>query len=105
RLDERFELLVGRQRAADPRHRSLRATLDWSLQLLPPELQPFFAQLSIFRGGWTVAAAEVVGDEPRALEYLEQLREASLVQATEADGGTAERSEVVMRFHLLETLR
>jgi predicted ATPase/DNA-binding SARP family transcriptional activator len=105
RLEQRFELLVGRQRATDLRHRSLRATLDWSYQLLPPELQRFFAQLSIFRGGWTVAAAEAICEEPRALECLEQLRECSLVQVAETGGGTAERSEVVMRFHLLETLR
>jgi len=105
RLEQRFELLVGRQRSGDPRHRSLRAALSWSYQLLAPEMQQFFAQLSVFRGGWTVEAAEAVCGEPRALEYLEHLRECSLVQATETAGGGAECSEVVMRFHLLETLR
>jgi tetratricopeptide (TPR) repeat protein len=97
RLEDRFELLVSRQRRADPRHRSLRATLDGSYQLLSRELQRFFASLSVFRGGWTVAAAEAVCEAPRALEYLEQLRECSLVQATETAGE--------IRFHLLETLR
>jgi predicted ATPase/DNA-binding SARP family transcriptional activator len=97
RVEQRFDLLVGRQRTADPRHRSLRATLDWSYQLLSPEMQRFFARLSVFRGGWTVEAAAAVGEEPKALEYLEHLRECSLVQATE----TAKE----MRFHLLETLR
>jgi predicted ATPase/DNA-binding SARP family transcriptional activator/class 3 adenylate cyclase len=74
RIEPRFELLVSRGRAADPRHRSLRAALDWSYQLLEPELQRFFRRLSVFRGGWTLAAAEAVCQAPRALEYLEQLR-------------------------------
>jgi predicted ATPase/DNA-binding SARP family transcriptional activator len=97
RLEQRFELLVGRPRSADPRHRSLRATLDWSYELLTPELQRFFARLSIFRGGWTLEAAEAVCEEPRALEYLEELQHCSLVQS-EADGEA-------MRYSLLETLR
>src|SRR5439155_12398997 len=97
RLLNRFELLVGRQQAADVRHRSLWATLDWSYQLLSPALQRFFAQLSVFRGGWTLEAAEAVCDEPLALDSLEQLRECSLVKAVETG------SE--MRFRLLETVR
>jgi predicted ATPase/DNA-binding SARP family transcriptional activator len=107
----RWAMLVGRQRAADPRHHSLRAALDWSYQLLTPELQRFFARLSVFRGGWTAEAAEAVCEEPRALEYLEQVRGCSLVQATETAGGIRSFGEhpgcgeVVMRFHLLETLR
>src|SRR5262249_28513205 len=76
---------------------SLRATLDWSYQLLSPELQCFFAQLSVFRGGWTLEAAEAVCEEPEALAYLEQLRECSLVQPEEVGGE--------VRFRLLETLR
>jgi predicted ATPase/DNA-binding SARP family transcriptional activator len=97
RLEQRFELLVGCQRSADPRHRSLRATLDWSYQLLSPELQRFFARLSVFRGGWTLEAAEAVCEEPRALEFLEELRQCSLV-VTEAVGEE-------MRYRLLEMLR
>jgi tetratricopeptide (TPR) repeat protein len=114
RLGERFELLVSRQRVADRRHHSLRAALDWSYQLLTPELQRFFARLSVFRGGWTleVAAAvcggEGVGDADAdsspstpqltpTLEGLEQLRECSLVRAVE------EGEEI--RYLLLETMR
>jgi predicted ATPase len=88
---------VGRQRVADVRHRSLWATLDWSYQLLSPALQRFFAQLSVFRGGWTVAAAESVCQEPSALEYLEQLRESSFVVTEESAGE--------MRYRMLETIR
>jgi predicted ATPase/DNA-binding SARP family transcriptional activator len=127
RLEQRLDLLVTRQRGAVTRHRSLRAALDWSHQLLSPELQRFFARLSVFRGGWTLAAAESVCDEQRALEYLEQLRECSLVLAEETKGVPAcTRSNAhgpagpiwqnrcseslthpgaEMRFRLLETLR
>jgi predicted ATPase len=97
RMEQRFELSVTRRRDAAPRHRSLRAALDWSYHLLPPELQRFFVRLSIFRGGWTLAAAEVVCEEPKALEYLQQLRECSLVLCHEAGEE--------MRYRLLETLR
>src|SRR5205085_8249073 len=109
RLSERFELLVSRQRAVDPRHHSLRATLDWSYHLLSPGLQQIFARLSVFRGGWTLAAAEAVceaggaTDEgarspaPRvpggpgpgnALDCLEQLRQWSLVSSAETEGSS-----------------
>jgi predicted ATPase/DNA-binding SARP family transcriptional activator len=97
RLEQRFELLTRRQYRGDPRHRSLRATLDWSYQLLSPELQPFFTRLSVFRGGWTLTAAEVVCEEPQALDCLEQLRECSLVMA--------EDSGEEIRFRMLETVR
>jgi predicted ATPase/DNA-binding SARP family transcriptional activator len=97
RLDERLNLLTTRQRGAAARHRSLRAALDWSYQLLSPELQRFFARLSVFRGGWGLEAAEAICRAPDTLEYLEQFRECSLVQAVETAGE--------MRFRLLETLR
>jgi predicted ATPase len=111
RLEQRFDLLVSRQHGMAPRHRSLRTTLDWSYALLSPELQRFFAQLSAFRGGWTLEAAEAVCERERstvarrltaptpsrALEYLEQLTECSFVQAEERGEAT--------RFRMLETLR
>jgi len=97
RLSERFELLVSRQRDGVPRHRSLRAALDWSCHLLSLELQRFFACLSIFRGGWTLEAAEAVCEEPQAIEYLQKLRECSLILSSEAGEE--------MRYRLLETLR
>jgi predicted ATPase/DNA-binding SARP family transcriptional activator len=96
-LQNRFDFLVNRQRGAEERHRTLRATLEWSDRLLPEELQRFFARLSVFRGGWSLEAAEVVCNEPLALDYLAQLREASLVAADD--------QESVMRFRLLETVR
>src|SRR5262249_6575270 len=79
------------------RHRTLRAAIDWSYRLLSPELQQFFARLSVFRGGWTLEAAEAVCEAPDALGNLEQLRECSLV-VVEEQGSEA-------RYRLLETLR
>lgn len=98
RLELRFELLATRQPGLDPRHRSLRAALDWSYRLLSPELQRFFAQLSVFRGGWTLEAAAMVCEEPRALEYLEHLRASSLVSVREGAGDE-------LRYGLLQTLQ
>src|SRR5262249_21765733 len=60
RLTERADLLVSRQRDIPARQRTLRATLDWSYEFLAPELRRFFAQLSVFRGGWTLEAAEAI---------------------------------------------
>jgi predicted ATPase len=65
-LEQRFDFLVSRRRDVAARHRTLRAAMEWSYQLLPLELQRFFARLSVFRGGWTLEAAAAVccgGDE------------------------------------------
>jgi predicted ATPase len=97
-LEGRGDLLVSRRRDLVPRHRSLRAAIEWSWRLLSPDLQRFFAALSVFRGGWTVEAAEAVCEEPLALDCLAQLREASLLL-------TKENSDGSIRFALLETLR
>jgi non-specific serine/threonine protein kinase len=99
RLERRFELLVSRKRDASGHHHSLWAALDWSYELLSPELQRFFARLSVFRGGFTLEAAEAVCGSKiqNTLDALEQLRECSLALVEE---GGAE-----VRYRLLETLR
>jgi predicted ATPase/class 3 adenylate cyclase len=94
---KRFDFLVGRKRGVVERHRTLRAAVDWSYRLLAPEMQRFFARLSVFRGGWTVEAAEAVCEEPLALDLLALLRECSLVLTEETEQG--------MRFRMLETMR
>jgi predicted ATPase/DNA-binding SARP family transcriptional activator/transposase len=96
-LDHRFDFLVNRQRDAPPRHQTLWTALAWSYQLLSPDLQRFFRQLYIFRGGWSVEAAAAVCEEPQALECLEMLRESSLV--------LVEQRGEMTRFRMLETLR
>lgn len=96
RLDQRLDSFVSRERGAEERHRTLRQTIDWSFQLLPPPLAEFFVRLSVFGGGWTLELAEEVLDEPQAMDWLSQLVDASLV--------TSEESGSTMRFRMLETI-
>jgi predicted ATPase/DNA-binding winged helix-turn-helix (wHTH) protein len=60
RLDDRFTLLSRGRRTALPRQQTLRATLDWSYELLPPAEQITLHRLSVFRGSFTVDAATAV---------------------------------------------
>lgn len=82
---------------ASERHRSLRATVAWSLSLLTPALQRFARQLTLFQGGCAVDAAATVCDEPAAALLLTQLRERSLLLTEEQAGE--------IRFRMLETVR
>lgn len=97
RLNKRLDLLVSRKRDANTRHASLRTTIEWSYDLLPPDLRRFFAQLSVFSGGWTLEDAEAVTGAPDALLFLSELRERSLLICEE-------RGEA-MRYRMLETIR
>ncbi len=96
-LAQRFEMLATRHADKDARHRSLWATIAWSVDLLPPDMRRFWADLSVFRGGGTTEAAQAVTGDPQALERWTQLRERSLL--------TAETGVAGMRFRLLESLR
>ena len=64
RLDDMFRLLTGGRRASVERHRTLRAALDWSHDLLPETQQVLLARLSIFAGSFPLAAASTVGGGP-----------------------------------------
>jgi predicted ATPase len=91
RLGDRLDLLRG-GRDAETRQRTLRATIEWSYELLDPEEQALLAALSVFRGGWTLEAAEqVVGAD---LELMQSLVDKSLVRRWESG-----------RFGMLETIR
>jgi tetratricopeptide (TPR) repeat protein len=101
RLGDRFRLLAGGGRATDPRQQTLRATIDWSWELLDDADRRLLRRLSVFSGGWTVAAAEAVcggdGLDPgEVLDGLFRLVDRSLVVAAGGDPA---------RFTLLETLR
>ncbi len=65
-LDDRFALLRGGRRTALPRHRTLRATLDWSYELLPEEERGLLRRLAIFPAGFTLEAVTAVSEEPEA---------------------------------------
>lgn len=97
RLEQRFSLLASRRADLPERHRTLRNVIDGSYELLTPMLQRFYTRLSVFRGRWSVDAAEAVCEEPLALDLLAQLRECSLIQTVEAEEG--------IRFTMLETIR
>jgi non-specific serine/threonine protein kinase len=103
RLDQRFQLLTGRNRGALPRQQTLRATIDWSYDLLTEAEQTLFARLAVFSGGWDLAAVEAVCaggglDRQELLDLLLHLVDKSLVVAEEDITGTE-------RYRLLDTLR
>ncbi len=90
RLGQQLDLFKG-GRDADPRQRTLRATIEWSYDLLARDEQELFAGLSVFAGGCTLEAALAIADAD--LDALQSLVEKSLVRRT-AD-----------RFWMLETIR
>ena len=75
RLDDRFRLLTGGSRTALPRHRTLRAAIDWSFDLLPEAEQALLPRLSVFAGAFSLEAAEAVasGDPVQADDVLDLL--------------------------------
>src|ERR1700761_2356101 len=86
RLDDRFRLLTGGSRTALPRHRTLRAVIDWSWELLTDAERVVLRRLSVFAGGAGLEAAESVcaGDAEDVLGLLTALTEKSLL-LTEGD--------------------
>jgi len=101
-LADRFRLLTGGPRTAEPRLQTLRASVDWSHELLTDEERVLLRRLSVFAGGFTLEAAEEVCacdglERGRVLGVLGSLVDQSLVIAGEHEPGT--------RFRLLETVR
>jgi predicted ATPase len=94
RLQQRLELMPGR--AYPERQQTLRATMDWSYQLLDEAEKVLFSRASVFRSGWTLEALDAVYGEP-SLELLSSLVGKSLVVPDAADGDP--------RFSMLRTLR
>ncbi|WP_344950305.1 BTAD domain-containing putative transcriptional regulator [Sphaerisporangium flaviroseum] len=101
RLDDRFRLLTSGSRTALPRHKTLRAVVDWSWDLLTAAERGVLRRLSVFSGGASLEAAErVCGDEvfagEQVLDVLTALIEKSLLLA---DGQGAPR------YRMLDTIR
>jgi DNA-binding CsgD family transcriptional regulator len=92
-------------RDAPARQRSLRATLDWSLDLLEDGERVLFRRLAVFAGGWTLEAAEAVAPEALSdvLEALTSLADKSLVVVRPA--GAADEELDAARFAMLDTAR
>jgi predicted ATPase len=92
RLDRALPLLTGGARDAPERQRTLRATIEWSYQLLVEEEQRLFAHLAVFAGSFTLEAAERICDAE--LDLLQSLVDKSLVRRWGSG-----------RFGILETVR
>ena len=106
RLNDRFDLLTSGNRTALPRHQTLRATIDWSYDLLSETEKVLFRRLSVFVGGFTLEAAEAItggGDisESQVVSLLERLVNKSLI-VVEASSGDQEDET---RYRMLETIR
>jgi predicted ATPase len=102
RLDDSFALLTGGGRTRMPHHKTLRATMDWSYELLTERERTLLARLSVFASGFALEAAEAVGtggsiDGYDVLDLLAFLVDKSLVLVAEHDGEA--------RYRLLETVR
>jgi predicted ATPase/tetratricopeptide (TPR) repeat protein len=100
RLEDRFSLLTSGPRTSEARHRTLRATLDWSYELLTADEQALLRRLAVFRGGFSLDAAEQVCAfggirSGQVLDLLFRLVDRSLVVPDPATG----------RFRLLVTIR
>jgi predicted ATPase/DNA-binding winged helix-turn-helix (wHTH) protein len=100
-LNDRFALLSRGRRTALPRHRTLRATLDWSYDLLAEEERLLFCRLAIFPAGFTLGDAVAVSgdkfDESDVINGIASLVEKSLVAVDAFQAGS--------RWRLLETIR
>jgi predicted ATPase/DNA-binding winged helix-turn-helix (wHTH) protein len=102
RLDDRFRLLTGGRRMAPPRHQALRATHDWSYELLAEPERVILRHLAVFAGPFSLEAAAAVAASPElsvpdVIEGLLGLVAKSLVVA-EGEGAVA-------RYRLLDTTR
>ena len=110
-LDDRFALLTGRNLASLPRQQTMRATLQWSHDLLSEEKRTLLSRLSVFSGGWTLEAAEAICSETQELvskahvirsqpiyDLLAGLVDASLIYYEELSDSSG-------RYRLSETVR
>ena len=115
RLDDNFRLLTGGSRTALPRQQTLRATIDWSYNLLSNSEKAMLSRLSVFSGGWELTAAEAVcADEDKVeggshihpdevLDLLTSLVDKSLVIAEGAS--FSEEVGGKIRYRMLEMVR
>jgi len=98
-LDDRFALLTSGSRTAVPHQQTLRATLDWSYNLLAEPARALLARLSVFAGGWTAGAAQAICESTH--HGLLQLARKSLVMTVVNE----HERDSQPRYRLLETIR
>jgi non-specific serine/threonine protein kinase len=113
RLDDCFHLLTAGSRTALPRHQTLRATIDWSYDLLHGDEKVMLRQLSGFAGGWTLEDAEAIC-QPSPDAFLPSSQESSIQgenvvdlhsNLTEKSLVSMERKDGTARYRMLETVR
>jgi predicted ATPase/DNA-binding winged helix-turn-helix (wHTH) protein len=100
RLDDRFGLLTGGRRTALPRHQTLRATLDWSYELLSERERRLLCRSAIFPAGFTLEAAAAIDPEHQASFVLEGIANLVAKSLLSLDGSPSGG-----RWRLLETIR
>jgi predicted ATPase len=112
RIDDRLRLLTGGRRSGTPRHQTLRAAIEWSYSLCTPTEQLLWERLSVFAGGFDIAAAEAVcaGGELATEEILPTLvslvDKNVLVREREPDPSLPEGGQPDSpRFRMLDTIR
>jgi len=102
RLEDSLELLTSLDRDLPARHRALAATFAWSHELLTAEEQMLFRRLAVFRGGFTMEAAEAICagielEQARIIDLVDSLAAKSLLRRQQTPEGA--------RFQMLETIR
>jgi predicted ATPase len=119
RIDDRLRLLTGGRRSGAPRHQTLRAAIEWSYSLCTPAEQLLWTRLSVFAGGFDIAAAEAVcadgelGRDAIVSAIIGLVDKSVLVRGTATgstgtDGGTPEHSgdrPAGTTFRMLDTIR
>jgi len=101
RLDHSLKLLVGSAKDIPDRQQTLRRTIDWSYELLDPEVQTIFTRLGIFNGGFTLEAAEGVSNPDGGVDVfkgVESLLNSSLIRQVDSVFDEP-------RFDMLQTIR
>jgi predicted ATPase/DNA-binding XRE family transcriptional regulator len=101
KLDDSLKLLTGGERIALPRQQTMRATIDWSYDLLSAAEQRLFERLSVFSGGCALSAAAAVSADDDAAEDIVSLL-SSLVDKSLV---SAELDEAGPRYRLPESFR
>ncbi len=111
RLDNAFRVLTGGSQAVMPRQQTLKATIDWSYDLLASQERLLLQRLAVFAGGWTLEAAEVVTPDQEGTENCNSSTLTSL-EVMDLIAALVDKSLVIAeifpdgyRYRLLETIR
>jgi predicted ATPase/DNA-binding winged helix-turn-helix (wHTH) protein len=110
RLDDRFSILTKGRRTAIPRHQTLGAMIDWSYQTLNEDEKIVWRRLAIFRGAFTIEAADAIAKDRlthdfNIIDILDGLLDKSLISVDMQGSETSDGWAPTCRWRLLETIR